>query len=388
MTRQIDRLAELDGVEDSGIDVDDLDSIADDMDDRSVEDLIEEFDVLDCDLDTPQVGAPVIEPEPEPPATEPSASEPTATTETTEPTTEPPAPPATDPEVDPTGTPDTTPAPEAPTAPADSPTDIGDAVAIDIGSTGPGDETGLDQSTEDTLATYGMLGFVYSPNTNVVELRVRRTEDLFDEETEYLNSESITMSAATTMTIEEVLAAYRTALEGLGIEFDFSESTSTDDGRQTVALEASPSDFDLALGNWEVSVMQEVDTPGVVLIEVGRLATVSGVVPSIVAPARELLQATTDIGSNLGWTFTGYSYSLNVSSFDDSLFESGGVEWDVSEDNTVSAAAAAIQEAVGAPIDNEDISEDTISWAEDNEGRAFWFVRYSEFSGTTVDYSP
>ena len=222
----------------------------------------------------------------------------------------------------------------------------------------------------------------------MIELRVSRTDSSFTDDVEYTNSESITMSAATTMTIEDVRAAYRTALEGLGVEFDFSESTASEDGRETVAVEASPSDFDLELGSWDVRVTQDAETPGIVLIEVDRLSTAPGPVPAIIEPARALLKETADTGSDLGWAFTGYGHTLSVSSFDGSVFESGRVEWDVSEDNTVRAAATAIQDAVGAPVDNEDVEDETISWAEDNDGRAFWFVNYSEFSGTTVSYSP
>lgn len=222
----------------------------------------------------------------------------------------------------------------------------------------------------------------------MVELRVSRTDSSFSDDMEYTNSESITMSAATTMTIEEIRDKYRTALENLGVNFDFSESTSSDDGRNTVAVEASPENFDLELGNWDVLVAQDDDNPGIVLIKVNRLLTVSGPVPAIVAPAQSLLQETADIGSDLGWALTGYGHTLSMSLFDGLVFESGRVEWDVSDDNTVRAPADAIQEAIGAPINNEDEDNETISWATDNDDRAFFFVNYSEFSGTTVSYSP
>lgn len=381
--RQIERLDDLDGIADSGLEVDDLDSIAEDLDEQAVEDLVAEFDDFGCDLETPEVV--VVEPEPEP--------EPTAAPETTTPVApvEPPvteAPPASDPEPEPTAAPETTAAPEEDPAPAPVPPAGGDGISIDVGSSGPGAEIGINRLTEDVLAEYGIAGYLYSPNTNVIELRVSRTDSSFSDDIEYTNSESITMSAATTMSIEDIRDVYTAALEGLGVEFDFSQSTSSEDGRSTVAVEASPSNFDLDLGNWDVRVAQDADNPGIVLIEIDRLSTVPGPVPAIVEPARALLQATADTGSDLGWAFTGYGHTLSVSSFDGSVFESGRVEWDVSEDNTVRAAADAIQAAVGAPVDNEDADDETISWAEDNDGRAFWFVNYSEFSGTTVSYSP
>lgn len=379
--RQIERLDDLDGIADSGLEVDDLDSIAEDLDEQSVEDLVAEFDDFGCDLETPEVA--VVEPEPEP-TTAPETTTPVAPVEP--PVTE--APPASEPEPEPTAAPETTTAPDEDPAPAPVPPAGGDGISIDVGSSGPGAEIGINRLTEDVLAEYGIAGYLYSPNTNVIELRVSRTDSSFSDDIEYTNSESITMSAATTMSIEDIRDVYTAALEGLGVEFDFSQSTSSEDGRSTVAVEASPSNFDLDLGNWDVRVAQDADNPGIVLIEVDRLSTVPGPVPAIVDPARALLQATADTGSDLGWAFTGYGHTLSVSSFDGSVFESGRVEWDVSEDNTVRAAADAIQAAVGAPVDNEDADDETISWAEDNDGRAFWFVNYSEFSGTTVSYSP
>lgn len=380
--RQIERLDDLDGISDSGLDVDDLDSIAEGLDDQSVEDLVAEFEVFDCDLETPDATVP----EPEPATT---LTPETTTTEAVDqpPTTEPA--PDTTPAPDPTAVPDTTPVPETTAAPEETTPSVGgNGIPVDIGSTGPGVEIGVDRVTEDILADYAMSEFLFSPNTNVIELRVNRTDSSFSDDIVYTNSESITMSAATTMTIEEVRAAYRTALEGLGVEFDFSESTATEEERETVAVEASPTDFDLELGSWDVVVAQDADNPGIVLIEVDRLSTVPGPVSTIVEPARPLLQETADIGADLGWAFTGYGHTLSVSSFDGSIFESGSVEWDVSEDNTVRAAADAMQQAIGLPIDNEDADEETISWTVDDDQRAFFFVNYSEFGGTTVSYSP
>ena len=373
--RQIERLDDLDGIADSGLLVDELDSMAEDLDEQSVEDLVAEFDVFDCDLDTPEVEGETV-PTEVPATTE--APE-TTTTEVVEVVEEPPA---TDP------APETTVAPEETAPPEAAPPAPGSGVPVDIASTGPGAAIGVNRVTEDVIAEYGLANYLFSPGTNVVELRVSRTDSSFNDDIGYTNSESITMSAATTMSIEDVRAAYRTALEGLGIDFDFSESTASDDGRETVAVEASPADFDLELGNWDVRVTQDADTPGIVLIEVDRLSTSPGPVPAIVEPARPLLQETADIGTNLGWAFTGYGHTLSVSSFDGSVFESGRVEWDVSEDNTVRAAADAIQAAIGSPIDNEDAEEETISWSIDDDERAFFFVNYSEFSGTTVSYSP
>lgn len=381
--RQIERLDDLDGFDGSGVDVDDLDSIAEGLDEQAVEDLVAEFDVLGCDLDgdaveiddtvapAPSTDAVTTTTEPvstEPPPTEPPATEPPATDP---PVTEPPA----------------TDAPAETAAPEPTPPPSGTGIAVDIGSSGPGAAIGVDRPTEDILADYAIAEFVFSPNTNVVELNVSRTDSSFGDEVAYSNLESITMTATTTMGIEEVRAAYRTALEGSGGDFEFSESTFSNDGQDTVAIEASASDFDAEVQTWSVAVARGTDNADLVLIEVERRSTVSGPVAAIAEPARPLLQQTADIASNLGWAFSGYSYTLNVNSFDGSLFESGRVEWDVSEDNTVREAATAVQDAIGVPIDNEDVETETISWAEDTEDRSLWFVNYTEFSGTTASYN-
>ncbi len=380
--RQIERLDDLEGIEDAGLEVDDLDAMAEGLDQQSVDDLVAEFDVIDCDLDAPDV---------EPPTSDaPDTTDVVDTTATTDGVADPTVPepgPDTTSAPDTTATTDTTVATGETTPPDTAAPGTATGIPVDIGSTAPGAAVGVNRGTEEILAEYGMADFLFSPNTNVVDLRVSRSDSSFSDEIEYSNSESITMSAATAMTIEDVRTAYRTALESSGVAFDFSESTATEDGLRTVAIEASPADFDLTLGNWDISVTQDDETPGVVFVEVDRLTTVTGPVPAIVAPAQALLQATADIGSNLGWAVTGFSHSLSLSTFDGTVFESGGVEWDVSQDNTVRAAADAIQAAVGAPIDNEDADEETISWATDDDQRAFFFINYSEFSGTTASYS-
>lgn len=373
--RQIERLDDLDGIGDSGLQVDDLDAMAEGLDEQSVEDLVAEFDLLDCDLDAPDVESATTD---APPPTEVFETTTTVAVE---------QPPVTEPVLDTTPPPDTTITTGETTPPETVAPAAGTGIPVDIGSTAPGAAIGVNRVTEDILAEYAMANFLFSPNTNVVELRVSRTDSSFSDDIEHSNSESITMSAATTATIEDVRAAYRTALESSGVAFDFSESTASEDGRRTVAIEASPADFDLALGNWNISVSQDDDTPGVVFVEVDRLTSVPGPVPPIVAPAQALLQGTADIGSNLGWAVTGFGHTLSLSTFDGSVFESGRVEWDVSEDNTVRAAADAIQAAIGAPIDNEDADDETISWSTDDDARSFFFVNYSEFSGTTVSYS-
>ncbi|MEP1125664.1 MAG: hypothetical protein ABJH68_17425, partial [Ilumatobacter sp.] len=61
VVRQIERLDDLDGIEDSGLEIDDLDAMAEGLDEQSVEDLVAEFDVLDCDLDVPDIEPPTTD---------------------------------------------------------------------------------------------------------------------------------------------------------------------------------------------------------------------------------------------------------------------------------------------------------------------------------------
>lgn len=399
--RQIERLADQDGIDDSSIDVDQLDAIAEGLNEQAVEDLVDAFESIECSLQTTartQPSTTDAPPETTPPLEQTSTTtSSTTTSSTTVPTAD--APIATAP------TPETTTEPQDTVEPQDSPEPEetadpqatvpasnegvpGSGTAVDIGSTGAGAPIGLDAVPEAVLGDYGIENFLFSPNTNVIELRVSRTDSTFGDDVEYSNSESITMTASTALSIEEVRAAYRTAIEGLGVEFDYGESTSSSDGVDTVAIEASPSAFDLELGSWDVTVSQDAALPGVIVIEVDRLSIVPGMLPGIPAPAQPLLQETAAVGTGLGWTVTAFTHSLTVSSFSGDLFESGRLEWDVSEENTVRAAADALQAAVGVPVRDEDVDDDRISWFLDDGESTLFAVNYFEFSGTTATFNP
>lgn len=383
--RQIERLADLDGIEDSSIDVDELDALAERLNEQAVDDLVAEFEAIDCVLQEAASSAPPATDAP--PTTAPPLIEETPTIATTE------APVVTEPAAATTDPPQTTEIPETTevpqtTGPVADPGVSGSGTSVDIGSTGPGAAIGLDVTPEEVLSSYAISNFLFSPNTNVAGLRVSRTDSTFGDDVEYSNSESITMTAATTLTIEEVRTNYRAAIEGLGVEFDYSESTSSSDGINTVAIEASPSAFDLELGNWDVTVSQDAELPGVVVIEVNRLSIVPGVLPEIAAPAQPLLQNTATIGTELGWTVTAFTHSLSISSFSGDIFESGRLEWDVSEENTVRATADALQAAVGVPVRDEDVDDDRISWFLDDGESTLFAVNYFEFSGTTATFNP
>lgn len=376
---QIERLDDLDGIADSTLDVDELDELAEGMDDNAVEDLVAEFEAIGCELEIPDVEAPV---ETEPPAeTTPATEPPPETTPPTEPppettaTTE--APPETTPE-EPTPT-------EAPTPPP-----AGDSgnIAVDVGATGPGPSIGIDRPTEEILTEFAFADILFSPNTNVVELRVSRSDATFSDDIEWSAFDSITMSATTPLTLEEVRAAYKTAIEGLGFEYDFTESTSSSDGTNAVGLEADPTDFAVEIPRWDVNIAQSDDVPGVVLIEVDQSVERPGPVPPIPAPAQDLLQATADIGAGLGWTVTGYRYSESANTFSGGTSVFGTVDWDISEENTVRESATALQEAVGLPIRDEEVEEDSITWFLDDDTSTLFTVRYFEFGGTTASFNP
>jgi hypothetical protein len=374
---QIERLDDLDGVDDSSIDVDDLDELAEGLDENAVEDLISEFEALDCDLEVPATTTPVdTEPEPTTPPTEPAPE--------TVPPTEPP--PETTPTTEPA--PETTETPAPTTAPETPPAGGASGIPVDIGSTGPGPSFGVDRPTEAIISEFRIPGILYSPNTNVVELRISRRDATFSDDIEWTSNDSIVMSATTSLTIEEVRAAYRTAVETLGFEYDFSESTSSSDGTNAVGLEASPTDFDAMVPRWDISIAQSDDVPGIVLIEVDRSIDREGTLPAIPAPATELLQGTADIGSDLGWTVTGFRYSESANTFSDGTFVSGTVDWDISEENTVRESATALQDAVGIPIRDEEVEDDRITWFLDDDSSTLFSVNYFEFGGTSASFNP
>lgn len=376
---QIERLDELDGIEDSTLDVDELDELAEGMDDNAVEDLVAEFEALDCDVEIPDVEAPV---ETEPPVETTPATEPPP--ETTPPTEPPPETTATT-----EAPPETTPAEPTPTGAPESPP-AGDSVNIpvDVGATGPGPSLGIDRPTEEILAEYAYAGILFSPNTHVVELRVSRSDATFSDDVEWSAFDSITMSATTPLTLEEVRAAYKTAIEGLGFDYDFTESTSSSDGTSAVGLEADATSFAVEIPRWDINIAQSADVPGVVLIEVDQSIERPGPVPPIPAPAQDLLQETADIGAGLGWTVTGYRYNESANTFSGGTSVFGTVDWDISEENTVRESATALQDAVGLPIRDEEVEEDSITWFLDDDSSTLFSVRYFEFGGTTASFNP
>ena len=220
VVNQIERLDDLEGIADSGLDVDELDELAEGLDENAVEDLVAEFEAIGCELEMPDVEAPV---DTEPADTTPTTEPPPETVPPTEP------PPETVPTTE--AAPDTTVAPETTVAPDTPPAGDSNGIPIDIGSTGPGPSLGIDRPTEAVLAEFEIAGILFSPNTNVVELNIDRSDDSFSDDIEWATADDITMSATTTITLEEVRAAYQAAIDGLGFEYDYTESTSSSDGR-------------------------------------------------------------------------------------------------------------------------------------------------------------
>ncbi len=391
---QIDRLDGLDGIDTSSLDVDDLDEIAEGLDANAVEDLMIEFEAIDCDMEAPDSlvatattaapetatdstptaeAAPVTDPPTtDPPATDPPPTDPPATDP---PTTQPPA-----------SDPATSDAPLSTTPPAAGDAAVG--VPLDIDSTGPGSPVGLDRPTEEIIADYGMSGILFSPNTNVVELTIDRSDTSYGGDPEWTRRDSITMSATTTMTLEDIQAVYRTAIEGLGVAYDFTESTSSRDNTRNVGLEASPSEFDSAVEKWDIVIGEDDEVPGVVVIEVGRYRDFDGTIPEIPGPAQELLFGTAQLGVDLGWTLASYRLNHSINSFSGGTYEFGSVRWDISEDDTMVAAADAMKAALGGgPFDNEETEDDNITWFLPTDDSPLFSIRYSEFSGTTASYT-
>lgn len=375
---QIERLDDLQGVEDSPLDVDQLDEFAEGLDEDAVDDLVLEFETLDCELETPDTSAP---PDTAAPTTDaPIDTTPADTTASTEAPADPAA--TTDAPPDTTETTETEPETSAVTPPAE-----GGGTRVDIGSSGPGPAFGIDLPTEQVLADFAIVDMLYSPDTNVVEVLIGRDSSFTDELT-YASSDTITMSATTDQTLEDVRTAYRTAIEALGFDYDFTEATSSSDGTNVVGLAAEPSGFDPSIPSWEINVAQEETVPGVVLVDVDRRVDLDGALPPIPAPATDLLQATADIGTDLGWTVTGFRYSESADTVSSGTFVSGTVDWNVSEDNTVREAATALQDAVGVPIRDEEVGVDRISWFLDDGSSTLFSVNYFEFGGTTASFNP
>lgn len=361
--KQIERLDDVDGIEGSPLDVDELDEIAEGLDQTAINDLIDEFDRVDCELEPVSVAA---DPDPESEITPPDN---------------------TDTDSVPTDIATTDPEPSD-TKPALPPGGTSEGVSIDVGSTGPGDAIGLDRPTEDLIADFGIAGIFFSPNTNVVEFSLDRTDVSYDSDPEWSETASITMSAATDTTLDDIRTAYRAAIEATGLDYEFTESTSSSGDERSVGLEASPVDFDLSTPRWGIEVNQSDETPGVVLIEVDRTTYASGSLPDIPAATPPDVLANTSIGDALGWTLASYRMSESINSFSGGTYTYATLRWDVSEDDTLVATADALKAVLGGgPFENEEVDSDSISFFLPTDESPLWSVYYDDFSGTTVYFS-
>lgn len=355
--RQVDRLAELDGLDESDLDVADLDDLARGFDQDSVDDLAAEFDALECSLDAPVA----IGPSPSEPA--PSTDAPSATDAPV-----PTAPADTDPsseatvETEPPTTAPTTTAPTAEpvddTAPATTPVPP-TGVPVDVGSAGPGVATGADLLTEAVLVDFGMEDMPYSPNTNVIEFSLVRADQPSRGGHSY--DDSITMTATTDMSIDDVVMAYRTEIESLGIDFEYTSSESSDDRRESASIRAERERTDLDPWRLDVTATSDNEFPGVVIIEVLRTGGRTAPVPDFPPALEPLLIEPARVGADLGWSLSQYTITV-IQGFDGSAIDQPSILWDVSADNTVSASATAMQEAFGEPIDGLEADDEMVSW--------------------------
>ena len=388
--RSLDRLRDIDGIDDL-TDVGDAEDLATSDDPASAQDLADQFDGdLDCELDVPEdVDVADSAPDTSTDGTDTTSTEP----ETNTPVTAVPAP--SDPVVTVGTEPDTTDTTEPADTPAPAPSAPGQPLAVvEIGATGPGiDRSDLAQEPTAAITEAG-VGTIPIPAGPAVAIEYRLDYDLdsFSDTPSYSTYEQFSFTAATPSTIDEVRTAFVDAITAASsTTYEATDSTSTQDDVSQSATTLSPDFSDDNAVSYDVVAAQSTELPGVVLIEITASGTRQGAVPALTAAASAALDPANQIGTGLGWTLEGWSWSPGVNEFDGTPFTTGELKWAAGSGTAADVAptAAALLAVLPAPT-YEDVEDDREFYTiNDNEN---WSVSYSDsFEGAelraTYDYS-
>lgn len=318
----VDDLEDLEGVADSDLDVAEIAELADgDLDEETSEDLIAEFDAIDCNLETDAPTTDDTTPSTEGTApttgvTTPTTEATTPATEATTPLTEATTPPT---EATPPATEPTTPLTEATTPPTESepepPSTGGEGIAVDIGASPlPDRYASLELSNVDVSRTLGIEGILTpaGDDSRVYDLSVNVSAGEFPS-----RGDAVSSLVSTKMKPKQMLAAFRTAVNDLGPEYEFTDSSSSSGDTEVIGFEAELIDFDDKSPRWEVSVGAFTDAKDVYVLRVRQdVAGYTGdtEVPETLLPL--LGDAPTAVEA-AGATFSGWSYLLTPSLFSD-----------------------------------------------------------------------
>lgn len=309
----VEDLEDLDGVDDSDLDVDAIAGLTDDeLDQDTADDLIAEFDVIDCNLEADPPTTDDTTPPTE--GTVPTTESTSPTTETTTPVTEATTPPT---EVTTPPTEATTPATEATTPATEDepdPPSTGGA-AIDIGAQPlPDRYSGLELTNADVSRTLGIEGLLTPAGG---EARVYDLSVLVRPGELAVRGDEVSSLVSTKQKPKQILAAFRRAVNDLGPEYEFTDSSSSSGDVEVIGFDADLVDFDAGGRRWEVSVGALADAENLYVLRVRQdYAEYDGdtEVPEPLLPLLGDAPAAVDAA---GAEYTGWSYFLTPSVFSD-----------------------------------------------------------------------
>ena len=386
--RQLDRLGDVDGI-DELTDLGDLEDLAEIADEDALDDIADQVDDdLECDVDVPRIvdvaeavpADPVAPPATPAPAPEPDPVPEPASTPAPEPVSTPA--PETVPESDPA--PDSEPT----SAPTSEPAADGQPLAVvDVGADIP---VGLDmaeiaQDPTELIAEAGVTSLPIPAGEAIgIEYDISYAVNDFSDSPEYTVSESAAFVAATDQTIEQVRDAFSNAiLEATGVDYDLSESTASRDETTQSAVELTP-DFGTDALRYEVTAVESTETPGLVFIEISATGSRDGALPALTTAAAANLAPAIGIGSTLGWELSSWSWSPGINQFSGDQITSGRLAWAIGTGVAADVATESAELLALIPTPEfEDIESDREFYIVDDKEN--WSVRYSDvFEGTEL----
>ena len=320
-------LEELTGVGGSDLDLDAIDELVSDgeLDEDTAEDLVGEFDAIDCeiDIDELQTAEPVD-------TTVVATDVPDTTGDiTVAPPTAPPGTPA----PPTTGAPPTTEAPSTTEAPpsttvatteAPEPTDAtrtnsGEGIAVDVGAEALPEQldVGLERDPAELVAEFGLDGFIYpaGAGSRVFEFSTFVTDTGRDYRS---RNDTVAVLIRSKVKPRQMLKSFRAEIDPLG-GYDYSEFNNSRDDSVSVGFSADVEDYDDRIPNWTVSVTSTRDLPDVYIVSVDSTQSFyegdTAPPKAYTAEMSDILAAT----ESAGFSPVRWSYSWSVNMFDPSL---------------------------------------------------------------------
>ncbi len=372
--RQLDRLSDVEGLDDR-TDLGDLEDLVEIADEDALEDIADQVDDdLGCDIDVPRIvdpseqGSENTTPDTvAPPVTAPQVTVPQVT-----------VPPVTVP-------PETAPPVTVPVAPPAPAVDGQPLAVVDIGANVP---VGLDmadiaQAPIDLIAEAQVSSLPIPAGEAIgIEYTIDYAFNDFARTPEHSVRESATFVAATSTTIEAVRDAFSSAIiDATGGDFDITESSSSRDDTTQRSVEL---DFGDDLLRYEVAVAQSTESPGLVFIEVTASGARDGAIPSLSAAAAAHLAPAQAIGATLGWELASWRWSPGINQFSGNQIVSGDLGWAIGTgvEADVAVKSAELLALLPTPTYDDIDSDSEFYIIDDNQN---WSVRHSDvFEGNEL----